>query len=108
MNYFPKEKSSPQDGANASFVCYEKKNCEEGKYVQNTTTSSITTLSIKILSIMGLFATISTNDIQHNDIECCNYFNFLLNVIMLNVIMLSVMVPKKTLASVQVRISYVI
>ena len=34
MNYFAKEKSSPQDSANASFVHYEKKNCEEGKYVQ--------------------------------------------------------------------------
>jgi hypothetical protein len=108
MNYFAKEKSSPHNSANASFVCYEKKICEEGKYVQNTTTSSITTLSIKILSIMGLFATISTNDIQHNDTECRHYFNVMLSVIMLNVIMLSVMVPKKTLASVQVRISYVI
>jgi hypothetical protein len=41
------------------------------------------------LSIMGLVTTPSIN-IQHNSIECHDYLNVMLSVVMLNVIILSV------------------
>ncbi len=36
----------------------------------STTALSITSLSITALNIMGLFATLSINDTQHNSIKC--------------------------------------
>jgi uncharacterized membrane protein YjgN (DUF898 family) len=55
-------------------------NFEEFKYSHGATTLAITTLSI-----MGLFATLSLNDTQHNN-----------TAIMLSVVMLSAVVPINT------------
>ncbi len=62
--------------------------------MNGATIFSITTFSQKAFSILGLFATLSINDIQHYGecyyAECRNCLNITLSVIMLNVIMLSV------------------
>jgi hypothetical protein len=59
-----------------------------------------TTFTITTLSIMGLFATLSINDIKHTSIECrdaefryaeCqDFLNIMLGVVMLNAVMPSV------------------
>ncbi len=43
-------------------------NLKDGATTFSIMTSGITTLSMKTLSIMGLFATLSINDIRHNAI----------------------------------------
>jgi hypothetical protein len=71
---------------------------------KDTTTFSITKLNITTLSIMGLFATLCINDIQHNAFSVILLsavmmsvvitLMFMLSVVMLNVVMLSVVAPK--------------
>jgi hypothetical protein len=70
-------------------------------------TFSITTFSIKILSIMGLFAAFSittfiimtlSTESHHAEcryVECRNDLNVMLNVFMLSAVMLSVVAPQQ-------------
>ncbi len=58
----------------------------------SVTTPSIISLSLTTLTIKGLFATLSMNDMQHNN-TATMLIVFKLNVVMLSVILLSIVAP---------------